>query len=146
MNILPLALTGIEIGLTFGLAGMAFAAFFGFLGMFFHHRRAEQWHQTARLALEKGQPVPTPPPSDEDDESTPRSPRQLAADDLRSGLVLIAVGIGMFIFLSHFLVNSGLAAVGAIPGFIGLALLLYGGTRLLLSPKDDPSSSSAPRS
>lgn len=122
---------------------MAFAAFFGFLGMYFHNRRTEQWHQTARLALEKGQPVPAPPPADLSDQ---KNPRREASDDIRSGLILIAVGIGLYLFLSHF-VSPGLGAVGAIPGLIGLSLLLFGILGLTVGDKTrSDSTPPAPRS
>jgi hypothetical protein len=127
MHLLPVALTGLQLGLVFGLAGMAFAAFFGFLGMYFHNRRTEQWHQTARLALERGQPMPAPPT----DESETKNPRRAATDDIRSGLILIAVGIGLYLFLTRF-ISPGLAAVGAIPGLIGVSLLLYGAVALMV--------------
>lgn len=141
MPLPPLALTGLHVGLVFGLAGLLFVAFFGFLAMYFHHRRTEQWHQTARLALEKGQPLPTPPP----EESEPKDPRREAADDIRSGLILIAVGLGLYLFLSHF-VSHGLGAVGAIPGFIGIAMLLFGTARLLSGQRAPSGNLSEPRS
>jgi hypothetical protein len=136
MHILPLALSGLQTGLIFGLAGMAFAALFGFLGMYFHNRRTEQWHQTARLALEKGQPLPTPP--DADNET--KDPRREASNDVRSGLILIGVGIGLYVFLAKF-ISPGLGAVGAIPGAIGVAMLLYHAARLVFCddrPSDTP--------
>jgi hypothetical protein len=140
MHLLPLALSGLQLGLAFGLAGLLFAAFFGFLGMYFHNRRTEQWHQTARLALEKGQPLPTPPAADAESRNPPRQ----AGDDVRSGLILIAVGIGLYVFLAHF-ISPGLGAVGAIPGFIGVAFLLYGGACLFFG-RNRPHDPTSPRS
>ncbi len=46
-------------------------------------------------------------------------------NDIRYGLVLIALGAGLYLFLGTFVAHN-LGYVGAIPGFIGLALLLYG--------------------
>jgi hypothetical protein len=84
-------------------------------------RRHQLWHETARVALEKGQPLPPmpadvapPPPSD-----------TKPGNDIRTGLILIATGAGLFLFLNA-LVGRGLGLVGAIPGFIGVALLLFG--------------------
>ena len=42
-------------GFVFGLAGMGIGLVFGVLGMYFAHRRRVMWHETARIALEKGQ-------------------------------------------------------------------------------------------
>jgi len=138
MHLLPIAISGLQIGLVFGLAGMAFVAFFGFLGMYFHNRRTEQWHQTARLALEKGQPLPTMPT----EETEVTSPRREAAGDIRSGLILIAVGVGLYLFLGRF-ISPGLGVVGAIPGLIGLSLLLYGSIGLMVGG-NPPSASNPP--
>lgn len=137
MHLLPLlALSGSSVGLIFGLAGMAFVAVFGVLGMYFHHRRAEQWHHTARLALEKGQPLPEIPAAREE----LKGPADARVDDIRSGLILIGTGLGLYLFLGHFLVPA-LGYVGAIPGFIGIAMLLVG----VFRPKaKDPADTSRP--
>jgi len=98
--------------------------------LYFHNRRRELWHQTARLALEKGQPLPILP-----DDDTPRSADSgSAANDIRAGLVLIAVGVGLYLFLGNF-ISRALGYVGAIPGFIGVALLLFGTVRALTQSK-----------
>ena len=47
-----------DIGLIFGLAGMGIGLVSGLLGMYFGHRRRVLWHETARIAPEKGQPIP----------------------------------------------------------------------------------------
>jgi len=84
-------------------------------------RRHQLWHETARVALEKGQPLP-PMPAD----VAPPPPTEIKpSNDIRTGLILIATGAGLFIFLNT-LVGRGLGFVGAIPGFIGIALLLFG--------------------
>jgi hypothetical protein len=85
------------------------------------HRRHQLWHETARVALEKGQPLPPMPADVAPPPSLPPKP----ANDIRSGLVLIAVGAGLYLFLGS-LVSQSMGYVGAIPGFIGIALLLFG--------------------
>jgi hypothetical protein len=88
---------------------------------FFRNRDREMWHQTARLAIEKGQPVPPMPLPEPPSRPAPYSgPR-----DIRTGLILIAVGAGLALFLGQ--QNAPrLGYLGAIPGFIGAALLLHG--------------------
>jgi hypothetical protein len=84
-------------------------------------RRHQLWHDTARVALEKGQPLPPMPA----DVAPPPPTENKPANDIRTGLILIATGAGLFLFLNS-LVGRGLGLVGAIPGFIGVALLLFG--------------------
>lgn len=82
-------------------------------------RREQLWHETARIALEKGQPLP---PKFEGEDTHWKSKRP--QNDFRSGLIMVAVGAGLYLFFSEFAANW-LRFIGAIPGFIGLALLLY---------------------
>ncbi len=83
-------------------------------------KRQQLWHETARIALEKGQPLPPMPA----DVAPPKEEEAKPANDVRNGLILIAVGAGLYIFLDA-LVGRNLGYVGAIPGFIGVALLLF---------------------
>ncbi len=94
--------------------------------IYFHHRKQQLWHETARLALEKDKPLPALP---EGDKLSPQP-----GNDIRSGLILIAVGAGLIIFFYY----SWLRYLGAIPGCIGLALFLYGMFRALSGPKNPP--------
>jgi Domain of unknown function (DUF6249) len=84
------------------------------------HRREKLWHETARVALEKGQPLPPMPA-----EAAPSPVKAGPPNDIRTGLVLVALGAGLYLFLDTFVARN-LGYVGAIPGFIGLALLFYG--------------------
>lgn len=76
------------------------------------HRR-ELWHQTARVALENGQPLPPLPGLERHDDP---------ASDIRTGLILIATAGGIYLAFSTFM--QPLRFVAAIPGFIGIALIL----------------------
>lgn len=109
----------------------------GGFAMFLNYRRQRLWHETARLALEKGQPLPAPERSDEelkyqapppgvDPVAWEHSRRALLArNDIRRGIILIGVGIGLSLFMSS--VNAAQARyVGAIPACIGLAMLING--------------------
>jgi hypothetical protein len=94
-------------------------------------RNRQLWHETARLALEKGQPLP---PLYEIQEAKRSRNQGCASDDIRSGLISIAVGAALYLFLGAF-IGGGLRYVGAIPAFIGIALLLFGIVRSLTERK-----------
>jgi hypothetical protein len=104
-------------------------------GLIIAHHRQKLWHETARLALEKGQALPAQ--LDEAPQSQPRQRTVGPGRDLRAGLILIAVGAGLYLFLGT-LVGQALGLVGAIPGFIGVALLLYALLSTLFNSKDTP--------
>jgi len=99
--------------------------------MYFGFSRNRMMHRTIRMMVEKGQPVPpallAPPP-----------PAQRQRSDMRRGVVLMMVGIGLLVFLGA--VNDwegGSWAIGLIPLLIGVGYLivwkLEGGTK----PKPD---------
>ena len=83
----------------------------------FRHRRQKLAHETMRLMIEKGLPVPT-------ELINPPSPVKPPKSDLRRGLIWLAVGIGLAILLLKTFEDSGLWAMGLIPAFIGVAYLL----------------------
>jgi hypothetical protein len=103
-------------------------------------RDRDKLHETLRLAYEKGQPVPpelidalvNEPKAQQQRELLPTPDR-----DFRRGLVLVFIGIGfaaaayaLYLGISVFsetgawITGECVAAVGAIPGFIGVAYLL----------------------
>jgi hypothetical protein len=110
------------------VGGLSFSILLIIFGLKFVQRRQELWHETAKVALEKGQPLP-PLPADMRHEKHPDQ-----NSDLRTGLIMIATGAGLYLFLATFL--HGLRFVAAIPGFIGVALLLYAILNSLFGRKD----------
>ena len=123
------------------IAGIILAGVVVVCAMYFRHRRREMWHQTARLALEKGQPIPPQPAG----EVRLQFRAERERNDVRAGLILIAVGAGIYLFLRTG-GDSRLGIVGAIPGFIGVALLLNGLFASLSAKGKNPSDDRPPQS
>ena len=96
-------------------------------------RRQQMWHETARLALEKGQPLPPLP-----EDLRPQDKKEERENDFRSGLIAIATGAGIYLFFVAMGLNN-LRYVGAIPGLIGVALLLHAILHYLFGPKRNAS-------
>ena len=85
--------------------------------MYFSFSRTRSLQRTVRLMVEKGQPVPeallNPPPA------------QRQRSDMRRGVVLVMVGIGLMIFLGAVSDwESGAWSIGLIPLLIGAGYLL----------------------
>jgi hypothetical protein len=108
----------------------------------FKHRQRQMWHETARLALEKGQPLPSMPEGEKHG-GLPAA-GAMAHHDIRGGLVLLALGAGLWVTFMH--IGGNYQFIGAIPGFIGIALLTFGVGRALLSRrKNDRSERNPPQ-
>lgn len=143
----PLAFLNLQpwsVAILVPLAGMIFAGVVIVTGKYFANRRREMWHQTVRLALEKGQPLPTLPEDDLERHGQEKRSNS-AANDIRAGLIAMATGVGLYVFLGA-VASSEVGYVGAIPGFIGVALLLSGLGRLLFAKKESGSDSRPPQS
>lgn len=109
---LVIPLVGIVMIAVFGapVAIVAVILYFGF-------SRNRMMHRTVRMMVEKGQPVPAallnPPPA------------VRKRSDMRRGVVLVMVGLGLMVFLAAVNEGEGGAwAVGVIPFLIGAGYLL----------------------
>lgn len=121
---LPLAILDARTIITFylPLAGLIFALIITLFGMWMAVQDKRLKHETIRLAIEKGQPLPAGL-LDEDFGAPHGSPaarprersRLRAMNDLRGGLVCLAIAGGLY-FIVPF--------VAPIMAFIGLALLI----------------------
>jgi hypothetical protein len=118
------------IAVTAIIGGLCLTAVIIIFGLKHAQRTQELWHETARLALEKGLPMPPTP-----EELRVRTAREAANDDFRSGLISLAAGIGLYYFLGAFL-GRALGAVGFIPMLVGLAMLLHAGLSAWFSRKN----------
>ncbi len=83
----------------------------------FRHRRQKLVHETMRLMIEKGLPVPpeliNPPP-----------PVKPPKSDLRRGLIWLALGVGLAVPVQRLADEPGIWTVGLVPALIGAAYLL----------------------
>jgi Domain of unknown function (DUF6249) len=106
------------------LVGIVFLTIFGApvlivgLILYFSFSRQRALHKTVRMMVEKGQPVPeallAPPP-----------PAQRQRSDLRRGVILTMIGVGLMVFLAA--ANDwegGSWTLGLIPFLIGAGYLL----------------------
>jgi hypothetical protein len=106
--------------------------------LYYHsqHQREKLWHETARLALEKGQPIPSlpssddemkcePPPGANPDERWRWNRERRRQKDVRGGLVLLALGLALFFshWHGHFLDGDGSIGAYVLTG-LGLAMLI----------------------
>jgi hypothetical protein len=122
---LPTPIASMEgvLGVSIPLATIVMPFFFvlGVLAIVFvnKYKTRKLKHETIRLMVEKGQPIPSELLTGD------RDPFAKKHDDRKTGLILIAVGIGLYFFFANFSgMDKGLAWVALIPGLIGLALLL----------------------
>ncbi len=118
------------------IVGIVFttAAAIVFIALYFHNQRRRQWHETARIALERGQPIPSVLTERADaarEASRPGSSR----NDIRSGLILMAVGFGLYFGFTTGAMRGVPLIAAYVPGFIGVALLINGIITLATGPK-----------
>ena len=86
--------------------------------MYFGFSKNRMMHRTIRMMVEKGQPVPAAL-------LAPPAPAQRQRSDMRRGVVLVMVGLGLMLFLGA--VNDwegGAWSLGIIPFLIGAGYLL----------------------
>lgn len=108
--LMAIPIIGIIFSMVFGAPVLIVAAI-----MFFSYLRSRSLHRTVREMVEKGQPVPptlfAPPPA------------VRARSDMRRGVVMSMIGIGMMIFFGA-VGDEGVWAIGIIPFLIGIGYLI----------------------
>jgi hypothetical protein len=129
---------GILAGVLQGLIFWAFLAAIIIGPRFLRSRDRDKLHETLRIAYEKGQPVPPELIDALVNDERHTQPFVPTPDrDFRRGLVLVFIGLGfaaaayaLYLGISVFsetgawITGECVAAIGAVPGFIGLAYLL----------------------
>ncbi|RMF96151.1 MAG: hypothetical protein D6727_09035 [Gammaproteobacteria bacterium] len=92
------------------------------LNLYFRYRARREIQQTIRAAIERGQEL-TPDILDRIGQGPQNAPMDTRRRDLRRGIILLGVGVGLAIF--GFLDNErDLIAIAGLPSFIGLAFLV----------------------
>ncbi|MBI3880566.1 MAG: hypothetical protein HY301_10960 [Verrucomicrobia bacterium] len=104
------------------LAGIAvpivmFVAFVGVVAIVVSHRlkKAKLLHETIRAMIDKGQPIPP-------EFLQPPTPKRRPKSDLRRGLVMAGIGIGLIVWLA--MDGGNKWALGLIPLLMGAAFLV----------------------
>lgn len=96
--------------------------------MYFRAKDRAETQKTIRLAIEKGQPLP-PEYLDSLQKAGPAINKiKTPTNDIRSGLILMAVALGLVVmdYVGNDYAFETLSGIAAIPGFIGVALLIMG--------------------
>lgn len=129
------------------MEGLVPVVFFVFLAAiilvprWFKNKERQELQATLRAAIERGQPLP-PEVIDSITRDAPQ-PRTRAArsrNDLRTGIVWLAVALGICAFgyvlgFEHIEAYYGMLGLACIPGFIGLALIALGLVDRFTTPK-----------
>ncbi len=92
---------------------------------FFVSRSNAEKQKTLRMAIERSDNLsPEVMNALQSMQKKPKTPM----NDVRAGLILIAVAAGLIIwrYLDHGEIGGGLAGIAAVPGMIGVALLILG--------------------
>jgi hypothetical protein len=92
---------------------------------YFRHRNRMEMQKTLRMAIEKGADLPA---DFLENLNQMQNARKTPANDIRTGLILIAVALGLVALdlANNSFIMGKLSGVAAIPGFIGVALLILG--------------------
>jgi hypothetical protein len=126
----PVAAFTLHPGDFIAFIAMAIGPMIVFTALYFKNQRRRLWHETARIALEKGQPLPVDP-----EEGTRRQSDGARAplQDVRRALILLAVSAGLYL---SFRENERQMLVGSyITGCIGIALLISAALTALFGSK-----------
>jgi hypothetical protein len=119
---------GMLIPITLFFVGLAITV----ASLYFKNQSRRMWHETARIALEKGQPIPAAPSDLQEVSTSKTASAQIASrqssgrGDIKAGLILLAVSAGLYFGFKD--LNGDFHSMPTfviyVPGFIGVALLI----------------------
>lgn len=119
---------GFEAGLLIPIIAVLMPVFIVGIVMYFRAKDRAEVQKTIRMAIEKGQPLPAEYLDSLQKSGATIGKMKTPVNDIRSGLILMAVALGLVVldFVKNDYVFETLSGVAAIPGFIGVALLIMG--------------------
>mgnify|MGYP006981525058 FL=1 len=118
------------IGVFIPIVAIVFGIGAGMLSVWTEHKRRsqllEQAHRERMAAIEKGLPMPEIPAGLVSGKSEDANPRNAPLRAMRSGLMLLGIGVVLFFALGR-VSGDEVALFGLIPAVIGVAILVYAG-------------------
>jgi len=92
---------------------------------FFMNKANAEKQKTLRMAIEKSDSLP---PEFLDSLKSLQKKPKTPMNDIRAGLILIAIAAGLMLwhYIDKHQLGGGLSGIAAVPGLIGLALLILG--------------------
>lgn len=116
------------IGVFIPIVAIVFGIGAGMLSVWTEHKRRsqllEQAHRERMAAIEKGLPMPEIPAGLVSGKSEDANPRNAPLRAMRSGLMLLGIGVVLFFALQR-VTNDNVELFGLIPAVIGAANLVY---------------------
>ncbi len=91
---------------------------------FFRSKDKADMQKTIRMAIERGETLPP----DLLDNLRPRKKQRTPMSDIRAGIILMAVAGGLMAwsYIDNGKIGGDLGGIAAVPGLIGVALLILG--------------------
>jgi hypothetical protein len=106
----------------------------GLATMCFQNEEKQRWHETARLALEKGQPIPLKPEFEVPSQAVSGHRKRMGL--VTAGLVNLAVAAAVYLVLSGIPGAQVARKFMAIPALIGVALLASAALDYTFAPRE----------
>lgn len=119
---------GFEAALLIPIISILMPIFIVGIVMYFRAKDRAEVQKTIRMAIEKGQPLPPEYLDSLQKSGATIGKMKTPVNDIRSGLILMAVALGLVVmdYVGNDYTFETLSGIAAIPGFIGVALLIMG--------------------